>query len=310
MANIRTYDAPNFSLTESDKGGQAWSQAGRRLGPLYNEAAQFTREAGKLNADNKAQLWPFDILELYQRHAAEVAAAEAAKAAGGGGGGGGGGRPRRGGGGGGGGGGEGGGGEGGGGEGGGGGSPNGQISRGAGALGDALNDGGQAMSRRPQQARPGAPPEPMVLEGGNLVTRSASQKAFQQYQADKKEKVDQWTDDAVNTRNYWTRYNGGDPSQTNQGGTSSTGPQSDFGGGGTPPPSGTFDTNQPYGPGPIQPTTEYGPYAAPSTGGFFSGLASSIGNAFSGGGGDSGGGDSGGGDSGGGDSGASNYEVF
>src|SRR5476649_2491611 len=73
MANIKTYTAPLESLTESDKGGQAWSQAGRRLGPLYNEAAQFTREAGKLAADNKAQLWPFDILELYQKQAAEAA---------------------------------------------------------------------------------------------------------------------------------------------------------------------------------------------------------------------------------------------
>ena len=132
MPNIKTYDAPAFNLTESDKGGQAWSQAGRRLGPLYNEAAQFAREAGKLAADNKAQLWPFDILELYQKQAAAAAKGGGVRVRG---------------------------------------SidpnstfgdvrfpdlaqANGQVSQGAAALGQALNDCGQAMSRKPPPKQP------------------------------------------------------------------------------------------------------------------------------------------------------------
>lgn len=230
MANIKTYDAPAFSLTESDKGGQAWSQAGRRLGPLYNEAAQFTREAGKLAADNKAQLWPFDILELYQRQAAA-----AAKAAGGGV------RIR---------------------------VANGgratndfpnerfpnlaqvddetaagntQVSRGAGALGQALSDGGRAVSNRNPNALPppgssararmmreamaygealtgGGGPR-MTLDQGALVP--ASGKAMEQYQMERDKAVAGWTQDAVNTRDYWTRYQGGDPAQTDQSGRAS-----------------------------------------------------------------------------------------
>src|ERR1700693_5060663 len=82
MPNIKTYTAPIENLTESPRGSAAWTQAGRRLGPLYNEAAQFAREAGKLAANNKAELWPFSILELYQKNAAAEAAASSKKAGG------------------------------------------------------------------------------------------------------------------------------------------------------------------------------------------------------------------------------------
>ncbi len=181
MPNIKTYTAPPASLTESDKGGQAWSQAGRRLGPLYNEAAQFMRESGKLAADNKAQLWPFDILELYQRQQAAAARA--------GGGGvrvrgsidqnsafGGYGDP---------------------------GMGNGQVSQGAAALGQALSDGGQAMSQKPRQKDPnvpaGAPGEDYTLDQGNIVTMSAARKAMQKYNSD--------AEDALNK--YYYDPNGG-----------------------------------------------------------------------------------------------------
>jgi hypothetical protein len=204
MANIKTYNAPAFSLVESDKGGQAWSQAGRRLGPLYNEAAQFTREAGKLAADNKAQLWPFDILELYQRQAAEAAknapgtpqwrAGRNATGAEGlgstnvyGGRGGldstsfGGGSY---------------------------GAANGQISQGAAALGQGLADGGQAASRRSAPGQAGAPAEDYTLDQGNIVTMSASRKAIATYNSDQADALNKYQNDQTNTSNYWQQYNG------------------------------------------------------------------------------------------------------
>ncbi len=195
MANIKTYTAAPFSLTESDKGGQAFSQAGRRLGPLYNEAAQFTREAGKLAADNKAQLWPFDILELYQKNAANAAKGGSGFRTKSGG-------DR-------------------------GGSAvsdfanerfpdlaaaNGQISTGAAALGQALSDGGQAVSRKPtqdqRQAAAGAPVEDMVLQQGELVTASAARRAMQEYNSGITKEMDTYRNNAINSNDYWQQYNG------------------------------------------------------------------------------------------------------
>lgn len=199
MANIKTYTAAPFSLTESDKGGQAWSQAGRRLGPFYNEAAQFTREAGKLAADNKAQLWPFDIVELYQKNAARAAAAAGGSGfrvrAGG---------DR-------------------------GGSAvsdfanerfpdlaqaNGQISTGSAALGRSLADGGQAVSQKPRQQDPNQPPsaggsgEDMVLDQGNLVTASAARKSMAEYNNSVATEMDAYRNNAVNSQGYWNNYYG------------------------------------------------------------------------------------------------------
>jgi hypothetical protein len=245
MPNIKTYDAPNTTLTPSERGISAWEQAGRRLGPLYNEAAQFTREAGKLAANNKAQLWPFDIMELYQRDAAEKEKAAAAADkfnpnigkepikpdmgaihAGGGG--------RY-------------------------GDPNGQISNGAGALGQALGGG-----RQPSQGAFGAPPEDYTLAQGDLVSASSAKKAMAQYNSDTAQGGQDYQNQSINMNNYNTRYMGGDPTLTDQSGLA--------------PNTDTY--GNPYSnPGSVQPPP------APATsawGNFFSGATSAWGNFFSG----------------------------
>lgn len=196
MANIKTYEAPQTNLTESTRGSAAWSQAGRRLGPLANEAAQFTRQAGALAADNKAELWPFDIMELYQRKADAAA-----------------GRP----------------------SGGGGGSPRGrapgtgrapsgresptdpnsQISNGSGALGRAMGGGGGGG----QGGKPREPGENYTIDQGDIVPMSVDRRFFREYQDATGKAVGEWTDEAIKTQDYWTRYQGSDTRQTNQSGT-------------------------------------------------------------------------------------------
>src|SRR5712671_127553 len=65
MPRIAQYNAPTEALTESTRGSQAWEQAGRRLGPLYNETAQFQKEQGTAYAQGIKQLtWPYDIARL------------------------------------------------------------------------------------------------------------------------------------------------------------------------------------------------------------------------------------------------------
>ncbi len=65
MPRIAQYTAPIEKLTESTRGTAAFEQAGRRLGPLYNEAATFEKQQGADTAQEiKDQEWPFDIAKL------------------------------------------------------------------------------------------------------------------------------------------------------------------------------------------------------------------------------------------------------
>jgi hypothetical protein len=85
MPNIKEYIAPKETLTQPAEGEQAWTMAGRRIGPLYNEAATFEKEAGKLQAEGlKEGLWPYNILKLYEEQN-KAAAGGGARGGGGGG---------------------------------------------------------------------------------------------------------------------------------------------------------------------------------------------------------------------------------
>jgi len=65
MPRIAQYTAPIEKLVESTRGTAAFEQAGRRLGPLYNEAATFQKQQGEAQAQQiKDQAWPFDIAKL------------------------------------------------------------------------------------------------------------------------------------------------------------------------------------------------------------------------------------------------------
>lgn len=80
MPTIPEYYAPNTDLNPSATGVSAWEQAGRRIGPLYNEAATFKQREGALAAQAERQkMWPFDILQLYARRDAEDAAGRQAQ---------------------------------------------------------------------------------------------------------------------------------------------------------------------------------------------------------------------------------------
>lgn len=80
MPSIPEYTAPNFDLNPSAVGASAWEQAGRRLGPLYNEAATFQQRQGAIAAQaEKQKMWPFDIQALYARRAVEDAASAKAQ---------------------------------------------------------------------------------------------------------------------------------------------------------------------------------------------------------------------------------------
>lgn len=65
MPQIRDYTAPQRRLDPSDRAAQSYETAGRRVGPLYNAAAQDVRERGQFKAAGiRGRAWPFDILEL------------------------------------------------------------------------------------------------------------------------------------------------------------------------------------------------------------------------------------------------------
>src|SRR5712691_2630277 len=52
--------AATETLSESTRGMAAWEQAGRRLGPLYNEQAKFQNEQGAIEAQKIKDLqWPY-----------------------------------------------------------------------------------------------------------------------------------------------------------------------------------------------------------------------------------------------------------
>jgi hypothetical protein len=217
MAKIVQYVAPTEALTESTRGTQAFEQAGRRLGPLYNESAVFEREQGALTAQGIKQLaWPFDIAKLLATEdvggRVKVDTRSLNQ------------DPGR-----------------------GGGSPDlssvGQMSRGAGALGNALRDGGYAAARKTA--------EPIVQDDkGNWVTASSAAKAAQQEaNAAALDQQNQLNAD-VSTRDYWTKYNGGSTSQTDQSGVSDQPPAvtGDYGGGGPamyPTYGGSSASNEP-----------------------------------------------------------------
>src|SRR5687768_4393060 len=66
------------NLNPPDRGANSWEGAARRISGLYNSAASDEREGGQARARAfKQQLWPFDIMELYDRKAAEAARAAA-----------------------------------------------------------------------------------------------------------------------------------------------------------------------------------------------------------------------------------------
>lgn len=68
MPKIPEYSARRFSLNPSDRAISAYETVGRRIGPLYNAAAQDIREQGRVEASAiKARSWPYDIAEFYDR---------------------------------------------------------------------------------------------------------------------------------------------------------------------------------------------------------------------------------------------------
>ena len=63
MPKIVQYTAPETKITPSDLGFSAWETAGRRIGPLYNEAAEDIKTGGQLQAkeiENQGWVLPFD----------------------------------------------------------------------------------------------------------------------------------------------------------------------------------------------------------------------------------------------------------
>lgn len=70
MANIPVFTPRQRVLTPESKGQEAIEIAGRRIGPLYNQAAQDIRERGQIAAEGiKQRIWPYDMLALYDRTA-------------------------------------------------------------------------------------------------------------------------------------------------------------------------------------------------------------------------------------------------
>jgi len=178
MPKIVEYTAPTTNLTESTRGTQAWEQAGRRLGPLYNEAATFEKQQGAdLAQEIKDQEWPFDIAKLLAEqnkggfHIGGRGIGEDASAIGG--------NTRI-------------------------GLPDNsgqaildgvhataQISRGMGALGRALNDGGYRLASNA--------PVVQTEEGGNLVAAAQDDAYIAKYNINgpNDATVNQWTNDAI-----------------------------------------------------------------------------------------------------------------
>ncbi|MGE3279690.1 MAG: hypothetical protein AB7H90_03470 [Alphaproteobacteria bacterium] len=73
MPKIREYNAPTRRLNPSDRASQAWETAGRRFGPLYNQAAQDIKEAGRVRgAMERAKIWPFNVYALRERNAEKI----------------------------------------------------------------------------------------------------------------------------------------------------------------------------------------------------------------------------------------------
>ena len=214
MPKITQYVAPTKAGVESTRGVSAFEQAGRRLGPLYNEAATFEKEEGKNAIEEgkyaaeaiKEKAWPFDIGELYDkkptggfnlkttgggddwnalRNGGRTPVygddAQAATQ---------------------------------------------QISRGAAALGTSLSDGGYALATR----TPAANVQTLVM--GQLVNVDDASKTAAAINSATSANNAANLDPTTQMDNYWTKYNGGNPYATDQSQVSTQGPQTDFGGGG------------------------------------------------------------------------------
>lgn len=68
MPRIAQYEAPSTKISESNEGYSAWETAGRRIGPLLNQAAQDATKEGALQADAiKQSAWPLRFLALAQQ---------------------------------------------------------------------------------------------------------------------------------------------------------------------------------------------------------------------------------------------------
>ncbi len=245
MPNIKEYTAPNENLVPSALGTSSFLQIGRRLGPLYNEAATFQKQAAATIAgESKEQLWPYDILSLYAKSAANAPKTAFRVQA------------QRG----------------------GGGSNDpisdfplermpdlaaanaqsgdaqsfGQIVQGAGALGMMLRGGGRGLSSRatatkdynnagqridpdtglPLDNPPGFSPNDQVLQNGELISYSQAQKAQAAYNANRDAAIATDTARLSGQADYWQRYYSG-------GYNPSTGEPvspSDVGAGAIPPP--------------------------------------------------------------------------
>lgn len=73
MPKIREYAPSIPRLNPSDRALAAWETAGRRVGPLYNEAAQDIKDAGRARGDmERMKTWPFDIYALREYNAPKV----------------------------------------------------------------------------------------------------------------------------------------------------------------------------------------------------------------------------------------------
>lgn len=68
MPKIAQYDAPTTKIVESNEGYSSWETAGRRIGPLLNQAAQDAAKEGALQAQTiKESAWPLRFLELAKK---------------------------------------------------------------------------------------------------------------------------------------------------------------------------------------------------------------------------------------------------
>jgi hypothetical protein len=73
MAKIREYNPTLSKVNPSDRAIAAWETAGRRVGPLYNQAAQDIKEAGRVKGEmERAKSWPFDIYALEAYNAPKI----------------------------------------------------------------------------------------------------------------------------------------------------------------------------------------------------------------------------------------------
>lgn len=276
MPAIPEYFAPNSDLNPSAVGASAWEQAGRRIGPLFNEAATFKQREGALAAQaEKEKMWPFDIQALYSRRAVEDAAANKAQAdhntvnlrvANGG-------RTR---------------------------DPFaeshalndgwtpgyndlGQVSRGAAALGQAVSDGGYGVAKG-KPAAPGAPAggggfgEDYTLLNGQFVSASDARKIDAQERA----KADDWYKSyGENLGDYYSRYYGYAPSDDTSRENQQGGYSPSFGGTGgrsNMNPYSPSPTVLPYGREPAYGGATYNQNPPAGGGGFWQGIKDFIGH--------------------------------